>query len=388
MTGLDWIILLAALAAAFHGALRGFLAGSLALAGFLGGAWLGARLGPMVLPDGEASPWSPLFALGGALLIGGVLAAALETLGLRAGRGLRATPLAALDALFGAILGGAVALVLAWIVGAAALHTPGFRELRGEVQRSRILQALNETLPPSGPILQALARFDPLPAIEGPSTAALPAPDNEVLRAAGVQRAADGVVRILGYACGLGTSGSGWLVAPNVVVTNAHVVAGTDGELAVRPRSGDETHPARAIAFDPVQDIAVLAVPGLDGRVLRMLADPGEGTRGAILGYPRNGPFDARAARIGAARTVISQDAYGRGPVQRAMTPVRGLLRPGNSGGPVVDERGRVLTTVFASAADRDVRGGYGVPNRVVQQVLDGVSERQAAPVSTGPCTR
>jgi S1-C subfamily serine protease len=195
-------------------------------------------------------------------------------------------------------------------------------------------------------------------------------------------------VRILGYACGLGTSGSGWLVAPNVVVTNAHVVAGTDGELAVRPRGDDSTHPARAIAFDPVQDIAVLAVPGLDGRVLRMLADPAEGTRGAILGYPRNGPFDARAARIGAARTVISQDSYGRGPVQRAMTPVRGLLRPGNSGGPVVDERGRVLTTVFASSTDRDVRGGYGVPNPVVQQVLDGISQRRGAPVSTGRCTR
>jgi len=388
MTGLDWIILLVALAAAFHGALRGLLAGSLALAGFLGGAWLGARLGPMVLPDGEASPWSPLFALGGALLVGGILAAALETLGLRAGRGLRATPLAALDAFLGAILGGAVALALVWIVGAVALHTPGIRELRSEVQRSRIMQALNEALPPSGPILQALARFDPLPAIAGPSTAALPAPDTEVLRSPGVERAADGVVRILGYACGLGTEGSGWLVAPNVVVTNAHVVAGTDGDLAVRPRSDDETLPARAIAFDPVQDIAVLAVPGLEGRVLRMLADPAEGTRGAILGYPRNGPFDARAARIGTARTVISQDAYGQGPVQRAMTPVRGLLRPGNSGGPVVDEQGRVLTTVFASSTDGDVRGGYGVPNRVVQQVLDGVARRRGAPVSTGPCAR
>lgn len=388
MTGLDWIILLVALAAAFHGALRGFLAGSLALAGFLGGAWLGARLGPMVLPDGERSPWSPLFALGGALMIGGVLAAVLEALGLRAGRGLRATPLAALDAMLGAVLGGAVALVLAWIAGAVALQTPGIRELRSEVQRSQILQALNDTLPPSGPILQALARFDPLPVIEGPSTATLPAPDGEVLRSAGVEQAADGVVRILGYACGLGTSGSGWLVAPNVVVTNAHVVAGTDGELAVRPRSGDETLPARAIAFDPVQDIAVLAVPGLEGRVLRMVGDPADGARGAILGYPRNGPFDARAARIGAARTVISQDAYGNGPVRRSMTPVRGLLRPGNSGGPVVDERGNVLTTVFASSTDRDVRGGYGVPNRVVQQVLDGASARRGTQVSTGPCTR
>ena len=89
MTALDWIILVVAVAAAMHGALRGFLAGSLALVGFLGGAWAGARLGPMILPDGETSPWSPLFALGGAVIVGGTLAVVMETIGLRAGRGIR-----------------------------------------------------------------------------------------------------------------------------------------------------------------------------------------------------------------------------------------------------------------------------------------------------------
>ena len=387
MTTLDWIILVVAVAAAMHGALRGFLAGSLALAGFLGGAWAGSRLGPMVLPDGETSPWSPLFALGGAVIVGGVLAVLLESIGLRAGRGMRATPLAAADALLGAFLGGAVALAFVWIAGAVALQTPGIRTLRVEVQRSEILQALNDTLPPSGPVLRALARFDPLPAIDGPSTAGLDRPDGAVLRRPGVRAAADGVVRILGSACGLGVEGSGWIAAPNVVVTNAHVVAGTEGDLVVRPRSGDASLPARALAFDPTQDIAVLAVPGLGGRVLPMIRDPQAGTRGAILGYPRNGPFDARAASIGATRSVISQDAYGQGPVQRQMTPVRGLLRPGNSGGPIVDARGNVLTTVFASSRDTRPRGGYGVPNTVVERVLERAVAGRGATVSTGPCT-
>lgn len=386
MTTLDWIILVVAVAAAMHGALRGFLAGSLALIGFVGGAWAGARLGPLVLPGGETSPWSPLFALGGAVIVGGTLAVVLETIGLRAGRGFSATPLAAADALLGALLGGAVALVLVWIAGAVALQTPGMRNLREEVQRSEILQALNATLPPSGPVLRLLARFDPLPAIDGPSTAGLSRPDSAVLREPGVQQAGDGVVRILGSACGLGIEGSGWLAAPNVVVTNAHVVAGTEGDLIVRRRSGDATLAARALAFDPVQDIAVLAVPGLSGRVLRMVRDPEDGTKGAILGYPRNGPFDARAASIGATRSVISQDAYGQGPVQRQMTPVRGLLRPGNSGGPVVDARGNVLTTVFASSRNTRTPGGYGVPNTIVETILERTVAGGGATVSTGPC--
>jgi hypothetical protein len=119
-----------------------------------------------------------------------------------------------------------------------------------------------------------------------------------------------------------------------------------------------------------------------------MVDSPAPGTAGALLGYPRNGPFDVEPARIGQARRVISQDAYGQGPVERPMTPVRGLLRPGNSGGPIVDARGRVLTTVFASSRERDVRGGYGVPNGVVASVLEQAVAGGGATVSTGPCSR
>ena len=125
----------------------------------------------------------------------------------------------------------------------------------------------------------------------------------------------------------------------------------------------------------------------IGGTTLRMVRDPRAGTTGAILGYPRNGPFDARAARIGAARSVVSQDAYGQGPVQRQMTPVRGLLRPGNSGGPVVDARGNVLTTVFASSRNTATPGGYGVPNPVVERILERTVAGGGATVSTGPCT-
>jgi S1-C subfamily serine protease len=108
------------------------------------------------------------------------------------------------------------------------------------------------------------------------------------------------------------------------------------------------------------------------------------GAEGAILGFPLNGPYDVRAARVGATSTVLSDDAYGRGPVERSMTAIRGTVRPGNSGGPVVSADGRVLTTVFAATTRTNVHGGYGVPNAVVRRVL---ADAGGQTVGTGPCT-
>jgi len=108
------------------------------------------------------------------------------------------------------------------------------------------------------------------------------------------------------------------------------------------------------------------------------------GTAGAILGFPENGPYDARPARLGATAQVVSRDAYGRGPVRREMTALRGLVRSGNSGGPVVDSAGRVLATVFA-ARSSGAAGGFGVPNSVAREALSKAGRR---PVSSGPCAR
>jgi S1-C subfamily serine protease len=139
---------------------------------------------------------------------------------------------------------------------------------------------------------------------------------------------------------------------------------------------------AVAIAFDERNDIAVLRVDGLDAPPLPLAADPSSGDEGAVLGYPENGPYDVRAARLGSTETVASQDAYGRGPVNRSMTSFRGLVRSGNSGGPVVSEDGDVLTTVFAATTGSRQRGGYGVPNAVVRRIVG----RAGGQVGTGPC--
>ena len=387
MTTIDWIIVVLALFAAAQGLFRGFLVGALTLAGFAAGAFAGSRLATQLAHGGSSSPWAPVFALGGAIFLGAIVAGLFEVLGLRARRTVRSRTFAGLDAAAGALLGAAVALAAVWIAGAVALQTPGLGSLRTDVQRSAVLRQLNEILPPSGPVLQALARFDPLPAIEGPSTTTIGRPDTAILGSPGVRLAQNSTVRILGSACGLGIEGSGWIVAPNVVVTNAHVVAGTDGDVIVHAQNDSVGIPARALAFDARNDLAILAVPGLPGTALRVVVDPASGTSGAILGFPQDGPFDARAARIGATQTVISQDAYGNGPVRRSITTIRGLLRHGNSGGPVVDSRGRVLTTVFAASTHSRTHGGYGVPNSVVERLLATIP--QSAPtVSTGACTQ
>ncbi len=381
MTGLDWIILAFVTLLALYGYGQGFVVGALALAGFVGGALLGGRLAPALLEEGARSPYAPLFALMGALLGGGLLAVGLETVGRRVRGTLRIPGFGIVDGLLGAVLSGALALGLAWVFGAVALQTPGARELRGDIQRSEILSRLNDALPPSGPLLNALARFDPFPQIAGPEADVAP-PRAAIARDPQVRAAAASVVRIRGTACGLGVTGSGWVARDGVVVTNAHVVAGQD-DTVVQVGGEEPDLPTRVVAFDARNDVAILRVDGLGQPALELDADSATGTAGAILGYPEDGPYDVRAARIGATQSVLSQDAYGRGPLRRSMTSLRGVVRSGNSGGPVVSGSGEVLTTVFASTAGRRQRGGFGVPNGVVRRRLDGAGSDA---VSTGPC--
>jgi S1-C subfamily serine protease len=335
----------------------------------------------LLLPRGSASPYAPAFGLIGALLGGAILATGLEGLGVRLRRTLVLPGLSAFDGLLGALLSVAIGLGVVWIAAAVVAQAPGLGSLRAAIQRSAILRALNETLPPSGPILDALSRLDPLPHITGPSTAGLAPPEPALARSGAVHTDAGSVVRVVGTACGLAIEGSGWVAREDLVVTNAHVVAGetyTGVELGGAPPE----LPAQVVAFDSRDDLALLRVPGLDRRPLRIASNPAPETAGVILGYPEDGPFDAQPGRIGETQNVLTQDAYGNGPVLRLLTPLRGLVRPGNSGGPMVASDGRVLTTVFAGTTGGGSQGGYGVANATVARLLAGPQ----APVGSTAC--
>ncbi len=379
MTVLDWGILFFTLALALWGYRQGLIVGALTLVGFAAGAFAGSRVAPLLLRQGSDSPYAPLLAALGALLLGALVAVTLESLalGLRSklirGRGLHLA-----DGAGGAALIAAVALGLVWVFGAVALHAPGTPRLRADVQRSLILRSLNDVLPPSGPVLNALNRVDPAPSITGPA-APVGRPDPAIASDPDVLAAGRSVVRVLGTACGLGIEGSGWAVGPGLVVTNAHVIAGED-DTTVTTRDGASLD-ATPVHYDSDNDLALLRV-GADLPTLRLTADPSSGTAGAVLGYPENGPYAVAPARLGETREAISEDSYGRGPIHRDITSLRGAVRSGNSGGPIVDSRGRVLGTVFA-ATTSGVAGGFAVPNAIVRTAL-----RETAPsVGTGPCT-
>ena len=373
MTNVDWAALGLVALTAVAGARRGLIASVLGLAGIVVGAIVGARLAPHLLSNGSRSPYTPLIGLAGAVLLAG----ALQTLGQFAGSfirsGLRLPPLRTIDTAGGLLVGAATGFGIVWVLGAVALHVPGQTDFRTAVQRSKILQRLNEIAPPQS-VLRALSRIDPFPLIAGPPTPTEP-PDPRVLSRPGVRQAAPSVVRVVGTACGLGVSGSGWVYRRGYVVTAAHVVAGQT-DTRVQPYGSRRTLDATAVAFDSRNDVALLRVPGLRARPLR-LREPKAGLPVAILGYPENGPFDARPGRLGLTSAVLPRP--GRALPKR-ITAISGLVRHGNSGGPAVDATGSVETTIFAAAKGEE--GGYGIPADLIR----AAARRTRGPVSTGGC--
>jgi S1-C subfamily serine protease len=385
VTGLDWLIVAFALLMGFWGYQQGLIVGVLSLGGFAIGAFLGSRLGPALLPEGSHSPYAPATALAGALLIGGIVAVSLEGIAFTVRRRLlgpagRRRGLAIAESSGGAVLLVALALGIAWLFGAVALNAPGGKDLRTAVQRSAILQALNGAFPPSSSLINVLHRIDPRVAVQGPSPNVAP-PDSKIAQDPDVRAAGNSVVRVLGTACGLGVEGSGWIAAPDLVVTNAHVVAG-ESDTTVTPAGTGVQLDATPVHYDPENDLSLLHVSGLGGTPLSLSPDVHPGTSGAVLGYPENGPFTIAPARVGVTGPVVTEDSYGQGPITRELTALRGEVRSGNSGGPLVDAGGRVMGTVFA-ATTQGKPGGYAVPNDVVADALnDSTGE-----VSTGACT-
>lgn len=382
MTTIDWAIVALIVILVPIGYRQGLLVAGLGLGGFAAGAILGARLAPLLLEGGSASPYAPGVALLGGLLLGAAVAFIAEGVAVALRRRLPRS-ISAIDSVGGVVAFAALGLALAWVAGALALNAPMLRGIRGDIQHSLILGAVNDALPPSGPILNVLNRVTPeQPEISGPTADVAP-PQEGILNDPDVVAAGQSVTRVEGTACGLSVSGSGWVGGPGLVVTNAHVIAGQD-DTSVVTREGTELDAEPAV-YRPRDDIAVLRVTGLDVAPLALAARQKSDTLGAVLGFPGAGEFSATPARLGTTGTVTSQNSYGRGPIERRMTSFRAGIESGNSGGPLVGGRGRVLATVFAAAMETNQPQGLGVPNAIVHNALEQAARRERE-VDTRDC--
>ena len=381
MTTLDWLIAVLVVFLAVRGLGTGFLVGVLSFGGTFAGVYLGSRIASSLVFEGLPAAYGALIVLL-IVLVSAVLGeAGARLLGTRLRLGLLRTPLEPLDRVAGVALGAAIGLVIVWIVGIVGQQAPIPPALQASLQQSVILGELDKRLP-SRALLQAFARFDPLPQLPGPRPE-VPNPDPALLNEPGVRQAASSVVRVTSVVGTYGTVGSGWVAASGLVVTNAHVVADAN-YAAVQPEGVGERLVAEILVLDQRNDVAVLGVENLNLPPLQTTApQPGEPV--AILGYPENGPFDARAGRVGETQLMLTSDAYGGGIVERQVTSLLGPARRGNSGGPVVNSSGQVVATVFAARIG--VEGiSYGIPSPIVETSIRA-AEEHGAPAAVSDAT-
>jgi hypothetical protein len=379
------LIAAACIAAVVAWGVRAGVAGTLAPAGFAAGAIVGALAAPLLLDDGQESTFALAFALPGALLCGAIVAAVVErrTLRLRR-RHARLDRLRTVDAVGGGLLGCWIGLVAVWLLSATAVQVTSLRE---RVEDSLIAGHLDSVLGLPGPGAPDVGTpIDLFPVVAGDLPSIRPV-DPTVVTDPDVLRADRSVVRIGVTTCGRRGSGSGWIAADGVVVTNAHV-AEAASRISVRLHGAGPALAASPIWFDPNNDLALLRVPALVGqRPLEAVRLPKRGAKAAIIGFPL-GEHAIRPARLGPTTKRV-QGRIGnirRGSALRRTiggyltTVFLGRSLPGNSGGPVVDDHGRVLTTVWGGKPN--VGGGMGVPNRFVRSAL----RRAGPPVGVGKC--
>lgn len=388
MNVLDWILLVLVGTYALSGYWQGFITGAFATLGLLAGGAMGIWLAPVLLGNTKPSLWVSLGALFIVIAGASIGQALLQFLGARIRAKVTWQPVRVIDAFGGALLSALASLVVAWALG-LAVSGSRLGPVTEQVRSSAVLASVNEVMP--GRIKDFVSGFD-----EVVGASLFPrylepfAPERIVEVDAGparllddpdVVRTEEAVLKVYGTnRCKNGVEGTAFVYAPDRVMTSAHVVAGVrDPELVV----GNSTVPATVVVYDPDLDIAVLAVD-TPIQPLRFggQAKPSAGV--AIVGYPQDGPFDIQTARIRAEQRLRSPNIYGESTVVREVYSVRGKIRPGNSGGPLVSSRGRVLGMVFA-ASITDSETGYALTvDQLAETAAAGISASQR--VSTGAC--
>lgn len=401
---LDILLVVVAAAAAFVGFRRGLLIGGLSLVGFAGGAVLAARFGPRIAAwlvggasRGDVGGQAALGQRVIALLVVVVFAAAGEAVLVTAGTWVRrmlwASPLGMVDSAGGAVLDVVGVLLVAWLLASALALAP-LPNVRDQIRRSLVLNAVNSVVPTQVRVISAdldrLLQQHALPSLAGPFGAlpvaprTLPPPNAGVVPPALHAAGAD-IVKITGTAsCERVQEGSGFVIAADRVLTNAHVVAGVRHPTVALPGSGATVLAARVVLYDPNRDVAVLEVPGLNRSALSFAGTAEAGADAVVAGYPQNGPLTAVPARVEGDQDVLGPNIYDDRTVTRDVYTIRARVRPGNSGGPLLTPSGQVYGVVFAASVD-DPDTGYAL---TASEVAGDVSRGAAATggLSTGRC--
>ena len=393
MNWVDVLVLVLALLAGISGARQGMVTAAASFIGVLTGAVIGVRIAPSLI-EGYQSPEARV-ALGVSIVI--VLIAIGEMLGVLLGRAVQrridAEALRQLDSFLGAVVQGIAALVVAWLVALPLSKSSVYTGLTGAVRDSSVLRLVDTVMPnvlrdlPSeltrlldvSGFPDVLAPFSPTPITDvGPA-------DPVLLNSPVVRQAKASVLKVRGRArsCSRALEGSGFVVAPQRVITNAHVVAGTDQvQVEISPNNALD---AEVVSYDPEVDVAILKVPGLRAPVLPLAPKPAiSGLSGLVLGYPLDGPYTASAARVRDRIHLRGPDIYNASTVVRNVYTVRAVVRSGNSGGPLLDGSGQVLGLVFGAAVDNDETGFVLADDEIADDVA--AAPTRNTEVSTGSC--
>jgi S1-C subfamily serine protease len=387
----DLVLIVLVIIFAVNGYRQGFFIGLLSFIGFFGGAAIGLQLGPW-LASFVSAELARVFislltvfavAIAGQALAGWVGARIRESIRNPAGQ--------AVDNLGGAVVSVVAVLMVAWLV-AAPLGSSAMPGLASSVRHSAILHGIDAVVPNEAQALSNSLRRSVdtrgFPNVFGdlsPTNARSVAAPNPGLADSGVvaqsQRA---VVKVLGTAnsCSRRIEGSGFIYAPEHVLTNAHVVAGTQS-LSVNQNGTRRS--GRVVEYDPERDLAVIYVPGMTGPVMSFAGSAANsGADAIVLGYPLDGPYDAQSARVRDVGPIRGPDIYNSATVTRDIYTIRGLVRSGNSGGPLITPNGAVLGVIFAAAAD-DPQTGFALT--AVEAAPVATAGRAAtAATGTGNC--
>jgi S1-C subfamily serine protease len=356
---LDLILIVLVVAFAVAGYRQGFIIGVLSFAGFIGGGAIGAVFGPHIarsLVSGLAQQaLVAIIVVFVAAMIGQLLASGV---GVAMRARLTWRPATVIDAIGGAAVSVISVLLIAWLIASAVAYAP-FPLIPRQVNDSAVLRGVDRLMPPAATLMfsdfRALLARGPYTQVFGALGAegALPVgpPDNSVLSSRGLARAGRSVVKVQGTApsCSRRIEGSGFVIARDHVMTNAHVVAGVTPGPEVSAPGGRELA-ARVVLYDPQRDVAVLYVPGLSAAPLHFARQASAGANAIVVGYPLDSSITKVAARIGGSEAARSPDIYQTTQVTREIYSVRAVVKPGNSGGPLLAPDGRVYGVVFAAA--------------------------------------